>query len=539
MTVIQNNQRRSLVDLVGKLALVVCLVLLSLQALRYANPAFDEMGSDGGIYFYVGSSIANGKLPYVDVMETKPPAIFYLNALGYLLGGGTRWGLWLLEFVFLFGALAIAYLLVKKLFGPLPALMSSLLVALNLSDMLFRGDFTEEFSLLPNFLALYLFWRFRNSPTKIYFGFIGLLFSFSFLLRPNNALVPLLLVTMLVLADLFQRKWKEAFAKAAWFMLGFFILFAIVLVYFFYKGIVSNYIEAAYLYNFSYSDPTTHPSLWTSSIVPGFSILGVGVWVAVVGYIVNIYYLAVGQRTFLNFYVLFLWPIEIVLSGLGGHGFGHYFIIWLPALALLVGMAIHFFEQMLLKTFLSKYLQTSLSQAVLSCVLAFVLTFSFWGIMQRYGESFYRVLFARASGIEYVDPVSAYVRATTHPGEKVLVWGAQAKINVVSHRESPTAFIFYSLFIASPFTERYEAKYFDDLKTKRPVLIVDSYLYNPNRDTLSLDPIARQQQIRDGLGWPRTPYNLSQVLDFIANNYHLEKLIKTHDGRIAIYRLNP
>jgi hypothetical protein len=538
MSTLQTYDRFPLLKLIEKIAIGVCLILLALQTLRYANPAFDELGSDGSIYFYVGSLITHGKLPYADAMETKPPVIFYLNALGYLLGGGTRWGLWLMEFVFISGALVFGYLLIKKIFGPVPALIGSLFWALGLPDLLLQGNFTEEFSLLPNFMALYIFWRFKNQPKKIYFGLIGFLFAFSFLLRPNNALVPILLVAIIVLVDLFQRKGNDALTKTGWFLFGFIISFAIVYVYFLYKGIASDYIEAAYLYNFSNSNPVQRPSLWDSSLVPGFSKLGISAWIAVAGYLVNIYYLVIRRHTILNLYLLFLWPFEIVLSGLTGRGYGHYFIIWLPAIALLIGMFIHFLEQTMSKTFLGNRLRGSLSRAVFSALFALVLFFSFSGIVQKYGESFYRILFDRVNGIEYVDPVSAYVRSSTQPGDQILVWGGHVKINIMSRREAPTAYVYYPLFISSPYSERYESRFFRDLETKRPILIIDAYPYNVRRDILSLDPEVRRIQIEDGKGWEHTPHNLDEVLNFIANNYHLEKMIKTHFGRVAVYRIN-
>src|SRR6185503_20182226 len=56
-------------------------IVLALSVLVQANPATRLPGRDNGFYLYIGEQIVHGKLPYRDAWESKPPAIFYLNAL--------------------------------------------------------------------------------------------------------------------------------------------------------------------------------------------------------------------------------------------------------------------------------------------------------------------------------------------------------------------------------------------------------------------------------------------------------------------------
>ena len=68
-----------------------------------ANPYTVLPTRDSGCYLYIGKLILRGELPYINAWDSKPPAIFYINALGLFIGKGTRWGVWLLEFLFLYG----------------------------------------------------------------------------------------------------------------------------------------------------------------------------------------------------------------------------------------------------------------------------------------------------------------------------------------------------------------------------------------------------------------------------------------------------
>src|SRR5512141_2880099 len=75
--------------------------LLALIVLVQANAGTRTLGRDQGFYVYIGDEIVHGRLPYADAWEGKPPAIFYLNALGIWLARGSRWGVWIIEVLFL------------------------------------------------------------------------------------------------------------------------------------------------------------------------------------------------------------------------------------------------------------------------------------------------------------------------------------------------------------------------------------------------------------------------------------------------------
>ena len=72
---------------------------------------------DFSIFAYIGERIRSGGLPYVDAWDHKPPLIFYLNALGLTFAGGNLMGIWLLEAVFLTGALLMLFRLIRGAYG--------------------------------------------------------------------------------------------------------------------------------------------------------------------------------------------------------------------------------------------------------------------------------------------------------------------------------------------------------------------------------------------------------------------------------------
>lgn len=87
-----------------KPSIIIFILFLVAVLMLPSNPVENLPGQDNGVFLYAGQRLLAGDTPYVDFWDHKGPLIFYVNALGLLLGAGSRWGVWLLEYVFLFFA---------------------------------------------------------------------------------------------------------------------------------------------------------------------------------------------------------------------------------------------------------------------------------------------------------------------------------------------------------------------------------------------------------------------------------------------------
>ncbi len=154
-----NNSRN--IQILSNILIVLLTGLLALVVLTQANPGLNNATLDYGNYAYIGQQITLGKLPYKDVWESKPPAIFYVDALGLWAARGFRWGIWGIEFICLAAAIGLSYILIKKLWGVFPALYGTIIWLVGLNVTLQGGNTTEEFPLPLHFLALILFVRTR------------------------------------------------------------------------------------------------------------------------------------------------------------------------------------------------------------------------------------------------------------------------------------------------------------------------------------------------------------------------------------------
>ena len=77
---------------------VIFIILIALAITIPNNPSNLKIPNrDSGVFLYMGSSILDGQVPYRDAWDHKPPVIFYLNAFGLIIGGGSIWGVWAIE----------------------------------------------------------------------------------------------------------------------------------------------------------------------------------------------------------------------------------------------------------------------------------------------------------------------------------------------------------------------------------------------------------------------------------------------------------
>jgi hypothetical protein len=235
-----------------------------------------------------------------------------------------------------------------------------------------------------------------------------------------------------------------------------------------------------------------------------------------------------GVNVFLYIFLLIGWPIAILASDPAQKGYAHYYINWLPYVGLLGGFAVFWLQ--------SRFSPRGFSVAwrewvvlLLSLTLC-VGIFVFTGRAGEYGRILERFAHRDKQGTEFRTATAIYAENHTKPGDYVLFWSAWPGENYMADRESPTASLYYPLYVNSDISTRLSDQFFDDLVEKKPVLIVDIGHLN----TLSLDPAERQARIDEGVGWQDLPDNTYQVLQYIDRNYHKEAVIKNK----AIYRLN-
>ena len=516
----------------------IFLFILTALALDLANPLFDKPSRDGGFFLYAGSQILNGKIPYLDFWDNKGPAIFYINAIGLGLGGGSRWGVWAVEFFCIFGTLLILYRALSKRWGLGAALFGVALAGLGLRVTLGYGNYTEEYALLFNAAGLYIFLSMADAEQERnyweYF-WIGVLFGLSFVFRANNIGGLFGVLAAVFLFDIFKRNVVDALKTALVTLAGFAFPLLLWTGYFALLGGAAEMIYGSITFNFSYSAAKDRGWL---DLFGGFGRYGMS-WY---GWLTLLAWGVLALRALNNFvkkkisafeiFLLVWFPIEILLSNLSGRNFTHYYISWTLAVAVYCAFL---FAEVWRVAFKASSLQGWNDGSVVfaSAALIVVLFVVSPSTGLRYGKTISQLL-NHAGAMEYVDPLSAYIRENTRSDDFVLTWYPERGINFVAGRTSPVKYTNYPLFIDDSLTEEIESTYIAGLTTNPPELILDC---SREVDAIpSLDPAARKEQYSTP-GVKRKMYihpGMEQIFSFVSENYHIENTIES----CIIFRLN-
>lgn len=220
---------------------------------------------DSGVFLYMGDQLLKGKDIYVDLWDHKPPMVIWINALGLILSPGSWLGVWALQFIFLAATIWFGWKsMVIVGINPWIGLVVMLVTILNVVNALGLGNFTEQYALLFQAVALFIF--FAGEQKKARGGsylLLGMTSACAFLLKPNLIGVWIAIFGYWLIAWLFKKDFSQI-RKFGFTALGSVILLVIVALYFLLiKGSFYPFWDAVFSYNYIYSEAGLNDRLIT------------------------------------------------------------------------------------------------------------------------------------------------------------------------------------------------------------------------------------------------------------------------------------
>jgi hypothetical protein len=523
-----------------QVGLVFLFLFLPASLLYYANPLDHLPGTDNGVFLYGGQQLLAGKTPYLDFWDHKGPLIYFINALGLLVGKGSRWGVWGVEFIFLTLTAAGIYQTVRCNWGKSAGIIATVYWAYALGQVghyqyFHDSNYTEAYSLLFNVLAVYL-WTWSSSSKRPYWGWfaMGIFTGFSLLLRPNNIGIQVSIVLAEFVTALVKREIRDFVKKVSVLVLGASSVLAVTVIWFLSRGAFSNFLDAVFTYNAYYAQKNQTKGFAVSYVemmTGSFNKLG---WFPFIGYGVIFFlwlYRQVRGKAFdtrhENTFILMLLiglPIETILSSVSGRVFFHYVMIWTPYLGILCGMLAGEVIKKITPPSLDKFAPAALLIITLAYLLVVKLP-----VLVGYAQLGNRFLSRDNKPLEAKAAVVQYIDDATEPGDAVLVWGNNVWINFLADRASPTKYSYqFPLFMPGYATEDRVLAFLADLQATPPVLIVE-----PQTDTAEMLPLNTKMRAAATQAQVEMPTGMPLVFEYVNENYCIVK--QFHDT--IIYRL--
>ncbi len=491
--IIQSNKNLTII-----LSFLLLICICNLILLPYI-PSFQKIPyRDSGVFLYIGEKILDGKLPYRDVWDHKPPVIFYINAFALFLSNGSYWGIWYIQLIFLLFGVILSFYLLNDLFGYKIAFLCSALWVINLSLIIEGGNLTEEYGIIIQFLLILLLYKhFKESKNivKIFIipFFIGFFSMIVFLLKPNLIGIPVSIIFALIVLknDDFDKTIKNKIFILLAIISSFLLTFLFILYYFALNDALNDFIDCVFVYNFIYSSGNTLPQ-FLISILSGFKYLTIFGLIALLMWlflIINHFknYLKYTQmQKVLLLLVLIDFLIEMILSGVSGRTYPHYYMAWIPVVTILIAFFWDAFFKLInfKKNTKNRYFNTQKIIFLLLLIGILIIPLRFQNYL------IYSKIYKEPSDTR-INEVIEFLERSTSENDTILMWGAETSINYIVKRDSPTKYVYqYPLFMDGYLKPDMIDKFNEHILLNRPKFIIDTSA--TNKEIPSLDANKRQ-----------------------------------------------
>lgn len=491
---------------------------------------------DSGVYLYIGEHILKGDLPYRDLWDHKGPLIYYINALGVWLKEDSLWGIWIIQFISISGAVFLGYSVLSQVYNRTSALFGSLFWVVYLSDLLGGGNHVEEYALLFEFLCVMLFWKAQKIHRHDWNEFfIGIATAFSFLLRPNNVVMGLTIGGFLALEGFLLGNWRRTFRRLFAMAAGTMLVVASTLLFFASQHALPELIDSVIMYNARYAStpPFDRWQVFLEGIsyLPNFSMIAIATWFSGLLYLRYPSNLSKEQGSFLALSLLSL-PLAILLSLLSGRNYSHYFLIWLPSLGLLSGFFAFKIQNGInaLNSFPKSNNKVNIGTVWIYALIFAGVLHPLSILLPHAGSMMVDTIqlrglppvdFSQQKEGAYID----YIFRHTQEDDYVLIWGNELTYNFLTGREAPSKFIYqYPFFTPNYATEKMIDEFLTDMMDKKP-LIIDSAVSNPTLPSLASNH------------WDNFP-KMQPVIRYIRDNYEITELIGPKNWPVWVYKGN-
>jgi len=332
-------------------------------------------------------------------------------------------------------------------------------------------NFVETYALPLQFAILALFLRGERLGSRRASDLaIGALAAGLVLLRPNLIGVPLAVGLVVLFEHRERAMWSELVRRLSRFVLGALAVLAPVALYFVAVGAFDDFVDQAFFYNVQYSSGSGLGSKalaagtgWVLLADAGASpiLVGGAAWLVAAWELRRPVRLPARARPLLRVAVVGL-PIEVILSSVSGETYYHYYLAWLPLLAVLVGYA-----AAMLWAALGRRGDDARVSPVWTGAFVLALAVTVIGLVANTARDL-------RDDPQRSETLS-YIRQETSSSQGILMWGAEVSLNWASGRAAPVRYVYqYPLTTPGYATSAMSAEFIADLEREPPILVIDA-----------------------------------------------------------------
>lgn len=457
----RDNSTRHMPHLSELVLLVAILGLTFVLRMKFWGQPFEM---DEGAHAYMGWGMLQGLVPYRDMYNGKPPGIYLIHALFFLVAEPTALNIKMFASIYTLGTTLAVYYVTRKIGGQKAGIVAALLFGIFSPGPKIQGGGvnSEVFMILPYTLAAYsLVKALEDSKPKHYLLFglwTGLACSIKQVAGVNFFWITCYLLFRILRAHEWQTvartlkdgTWMAVGGVVSWlpFILYFYWHRALHDFYFWQTSASFKYVADGYRGGLNFS----HIYYQMQNVLSENGLL----WILA---FVGIAYAWRGLHKKGNLgsngepepwrrialIMLAIWPIfSFIGIAAGGRFFAHYFIQIIPSLAILGGIGLAGFVNQINTQkvhFMKSPTSLMLAGLIVGSLILFLITdapyyLSYDGIQisyRQYGTPLFSV----------TRFIGNYLGNRTQAGDLIYVWAVDPEINFYALRKSPTPYLMY------------------------------------------------------------------------------------------------
>ncbi len=449
----------------------LCVIILLMAAIRWRLRQM-PLERDEGEYAYVGQLILQGIPPYQIAYNMKLPGTYaaYAVVMGVLGQNPASIRLGLLAANTL--TILLVYVLGKRLYGTVGGVVAAASYGL-LSAGPWVYGFAAHATHFVVLAALAGLWVLlvsidRQSTWALFFA--GFLLGLAFIMKQPGVVYGLFAALYLLKNADGSRGRLQPAVRLAWFAAGAILPFATVCLILWRAGVFAKFWFWTFVYAFQYGTSLKLTNSWTF-FAENFSKLvlsAVGMWL-LAGVGLSSLFWNRKARVHAGFLLGLLFFSSLGVS-VGLHFRGHYFILLLPAVSLLIGSAVGAAAWPDAGERSRPMRNISVAVFVAAFVLALV------------EQEFFLFRADPISASRYVYPedpfaeaaeVGRYIEHHSLPSDRVAVLGSEPEIMFYAHRRSATGYLYtYALTEPQKYARSMEQEFISEIEAARPKFLV-------------------------------------------------------------------
>ena len=410
------------------------------------SPFYNKLlgGTDSFVFRYGAMSMKKGLIPYKDFFDHKGIFIYIFNFIGLLIN--KKFGVWIVEFVFMFFSLYFTHKIIE-LFKPGKIKYFIILLVFTFLGVTFEGgNFVEEYALLPTIFSLYIFLKYyiMKKVKSIEIVMNGICFAIVCLLRVNMISLWIINLIYIFINLILNKDIKNIIKYTLSFVIGIIIVCLPCFIYLVYNNAFLHFINNYIIFNFQYSSVTISEKFNIFQLFFNINII----FIAIISSLYLIYNDKKNRKILIiNFSCIIL---NLLLMSMSGRDYMHYGMTMIPFLIIPYCLLI-------------KITNSKFRQYLYLFLFAVILIPNSFKITER----IFKVHdYDNKEKLEYVK----IVKENTNKNDRISVYGNSNYIYYLSDRlsasyysyQSPIAFIDNNIF----------EEYIKDIKKEKPKIVV-------------------------------------------------------------------